>query len=52
MTEEELIDFFQNLLQELKENPNPEIDKKIKEKLEEIKMKQKIKLTKIEFYEK
>ncbi len=47
MTEEELIDFFENLLRELKDTNNEKIIKIVNEKLKELKNKVKTSLKKI-----
>jgi hypothetical protein len=50
MTEEELIDFFENLLRELKDTNNEKIIKIVNEKLKELKNKVKTSLTTAEFF--
>ena len=50
MTEEELIDFFENLLRELKDTNNEKIIKIVTEKLKELKSKVKTSLTTADFF--
>lgn len=49
MTEEELIDFFENLLRELKDTNNEKIIKIVTEKLKEMKKKVKVNLQTADF---